>query len=90
MYKTDIQNDYSGAKNVADFIMDNGLENNIIVADDAWAALAVLPYLPDESRLYDKKCGRFFRHYVYDSCFKQTEGFDLAKSIPAVKETFPR
>ncbi len=80
-YRSDAEDNYSDAKGVADYIIDNNLEKSIIVGHDAWAAMAILPYLPDDMQLYDPKCNRFFRHYIFDTCFMQKEKFEMANSV---------
>lgn len=60
---------YSCSKDVAEFLIDNKLEHNVIVGCMPYAAISVIPYLPDDVRFYDAGCKRWYRHYVYDDCF---------------------
>jgi hypothetical protein len=89
MYKRDMDKTYSYAKDAAEFIIDNNLQQSLIVGHDAWSAMAILPYLPDSIKLYDPKCGRFYRHYLYDTCFTGNAPFKVSNSVMHPKNTFP-
>jgi len=70
-YMDDIEHDFSGAKGAAKFIMNNHLENNILVGQQAWAVSAIVPYLPAGTQIYYGECERFGTYYIYDSCFQK-------------------
>jgi hypothetical protein len=65
----DREYNFSGSKDAAAFILEHQLENNIIVGQQAWAASALLPYLPDGKEFYYVECERFASYYTFDSCF---------------------
>ncbi len=68
-YKDDLENDFSGAKAAAKFLNHSDLKNAILVGHQAWAASAIVPYLPKGTKLYYAECQRYGTYYVYDSCF---------------------
>jgi len=69
-YKTDVEQDFSGAKAAAEYIIDNNLQQRILVGQQAWALSAIAPYIPGK-KFYYPECGRYGTYYVYDSCFLQ-------------------
>jgi len=69
-YKADVEKDFSGAKATAEFLTDNNLQNKIWVGHQAWAASAILPYVPAK-KIYYPECARYGTYYVYDSCYLQ-------------------
>ena len=68
-YKDDIAHPFSGAKAAAKFLNEQNLQNIILVGHQAWAASAIVPYLPKGTKLYYAECQRYGTYYVYDSCF---------------------
>lgn len=68
-YKQDIDDAFSGAKDAAEFILDNHLEHQIIVGQQAWAVSAIGPYLPKDVKFYYSECQRYGTYYINDSCF---------------------
>lgn len=80
-YRADIEQPYSDAKNLAGFITEHNMENSVIIGHERWESMAILPYLPDKIRLYDLKCERFGRHYVWDSCFMQNAKLEMSQMV---------
>ncbi|MGN6569022.1 MAG: hypothetical protein ACTHJ0_13765, partial [Flavipsychrobacter sp.] len=68
-YKQDIDDAFSGAKDAAEFILDNHLEHKILVGQQAWAVSAVAPYLPKDVKFFYSECQRYGTYYINDSCF---------------------
>ena len=68
-YKDDLENDFSGSKSAAKFLNNQNLQNTILVGHQAWAASAIMPYLPIGTKFYYAECQRYGTYYVYDSCF---------------------
>lgn len=87
-YMHDAEAVYSGSKDAADFIKEQGLEDKEIVVYHYWAALPILPYLQKDTRFYDIKCNRSTRHYIFDSCYTSKVEFDGADAIYNTKEKF--
>lgn len=70
-YINDVQNTFSGAKDAAEYLEDNNLDNRIIVGHQAWAASALLPFMDKNTKMFYGECERYGTYYVYDSCFIQ-------------------
>lgn len=70
-YQQDILEPYSNAKEAAEYIQQYELENKVIVAHQAWAGGALLPYLPKGKKMYYPEKQAFGSYYTYDSFFFQ-------------------
>jgi hypothetical protein len=68
-YVLDCKETYSDSRNAAAFINENNLQDHIMVGEVAWAASALLPYLPEHKEMYYVECQRFGSFYISDSCF---------------------
>lgn len=77
-YGYDINNQYSGSKEAAAYLMDNNLEHHILVGYQSWAAISVLPYLPKDVSFYNPRCDRSETYFVYDTCF--TKAWNISNS----------
>ncbi len=68
-YTDDINRPYSDSKNVAQFLLDNGLEHKILSGHSAAYVCTILPYLPDDKQMFYPEYPRFGSHYVNDSFY---------------------
>lgn len=67
-YIADKDRPYSDSKNVAEFLMANHLQNNILVGHTAAYSATVIPYLPGHKKFFYPECGYYGSFYKYDSC----------------------
>lgn len=87
-HRADTTAAYSGAKDAADFLMDNNLEHSILSPYYYWSAHGILPYLPKDVKFYDAQCQRYTRHYIFDECFMSSKKFTGADAIRVTREKF--
>jgi hypothetical protein len=72
-YENDRDGLYSDAENAAEFIKTNHLEQSVIVADPAYAAGSILPYLNKNTRFYYSECQYYGSYFKYDSCYRSND-----------------
>jgi hypothetical protein len=80
-YEDDSGNMYSDAKEAAEFIRDNNLENSIVAANTTWSAIAVLPYLPKNVKFFYPACDCFGTYYNYNDCYTREAKFKHQETI---------
>ncbi len=72
-YIDDVNYTYSGAKNAAEFIKRNHLDEKIIVAHGPQESTAVLPFLRSDYKFYFPTCHYYGTYFKYDSCYRSLE-----------------
>lgn len=68
--KKEIQNNFSGTKELAHFIIHNHLENNDIACYRSWRASGISPYLPN-AHLWFIDREEYGTYFILDSVFQQ-------------------
>ncbi len=88
-YINDVQNTFSGAKDAAEYLEENKLDDRIIVGHQAWAASALLPFMDKNTKMFYGECERYGTYYVYDSCFIQDKWqYAVETSVDAAYKNF--
>lgn len=80
----EVESEYSNGKATAQFLMDNGLEHQIMVGHQSWAASAVLQHLPADCRMYWADTRRWGYFIQFDSVYLENQykfGGDYAAAI---------
>ncbi len=68
-YSDDVNRVYSDSKNVAQFLLDNGLEDKVLAGHSAAYVCTILPYLPADKRMFYPEYPRYGSHYTNDSFY---------------------
>jgi hypothetical protein len=67
--RDELQGDFSGAKETANFIIKNKLDTSILIGNQAWAASAISPYLNKDIKFYYPENDKVGTFYIYDSTY---------------------
>ncbi|MBS1772654.1 MAG: hypothetical protein JST82_07335 [Bacteroidetes bacterium] len=89
-YFKEIDENFSDAENVANYLKEHHLEDKILVGHQAWATSAVLPYLSKPRKFFTAECERYLSYYINDSCYAKKEwGYPPDFAVDIAHSKFP-
>ncbi len=84
----DYRGEYSGARRMAAYIIENGLSDRPIAAYPDGKAMAVLAHLPRETFWYAGR-GAEGSHMTWDAAYVEAHRFDVNQAIGRIDRAFP-